>query len=347
MIPYNVPIPDARVRSSHDACAAFLSALYAPASASGHFCELRPIPSIGQATGQSQRDPIRRWIPLSDPSALAAAALAADRAVRARRARFSFDRGRRLWVEAVVAGAPPGQVYYTVQPRSYQGGTEADVQGFVALYADLELEKGGHSLRECGPALLAMRCPPSAIVWSGHGCHAYWFLSSYMPLVNAQRARLLTDGIARALCAWNPDPKVKDASRVLRLPGTHNRKGGEERAVELCYLAPARRYSIAQLEDAFPAARPRALSGPAWALPVDDLPPFDLGSSWHESTRSYLSRCRTFGASDAQIDQLAVACATCCPADKRTPAQARAEAARMAEWAKRLRVGTLRYRGGK
>lgn len=343
-IPFNTPIPGAQLRASHAACAAFLAALHAPAAASGHYCELRPIPSVGQATGQSGRDPYRQWLPLDNSAALAAAALASDRAVHSRRARFTFDRGRRLWVEAVVANTPPGQLYYTVQPRSYEGGTEADVQGFVALYADLELEKGGLTLREVAPKLLALPQPPSALVHSGHGCHAYWFLDDYYPLMHTRRARLLTEGIARVCRDWAPDPKVKDASRVLRLPGTHNRKNGESRAVELCYLAPDRRYSMETLEDAFPSPLPRPVSGPTWALPAGEFPPFEMGHSWHESTRAHLARCRAFGADDHQLEAIASECANWCPADKRTPAQAAAEARRMAQWAQGLAVGTLRYR---
>ncbi len=62
--------------------------------------------------------------------------------------------------------------------------------------------------------------PPSAVVFSGHGLHAYWFLKDFQPAPDIVQHNKL---IERAL----ESDHVHDAPRLLRLPGTFNMKPGE------------------------------------------------------------------------------------------------------------------------
>jgi hypothetical protein len=59
--------------------------------------------------------------------------------------------------------------------------------------------------------------PPSVVVDSGHGYHAYWKLTEAVPF---EKARLAMIGIARDL----DGDHVYDQPRILRIPGTTNYK---------------------------------------------------------------------------------------------------------------------------
>jgi hypothetical protein len=66
---------------------------------------------------------------------------------------------------------------------------------------------------------------PSKVVYSGHGLHCYWLFKEALPATteNIERVeallRLLADHVGG-------DLSVCEASRLMRLPGTHNTKNG-------------------------------------------------------------------------------------------------------------------------
>ena len=64
---------------------------------------------------------------------------------------------------------------------------------------------------------------PSAIVWSGHGYHLYWFLREPLVELDAIEAlnQILEADIPGSDACWN-------ANRILRVPGTWNVKPGKE-----------------------------------------------------------------------------------------------------------------------
>ena len=96
-------------------------------------------------------------------------------------------------------------------------------------------------------ALRALPFPPSAIVYSGGGVHAYWRLAepdSDLDTVEAVNARLAT------ICAG--DEAVKNRARVMRLPGSMNRKYCEPVQCEVLdrFDAWSRDYDLSDLADA-------------------------------------------------------------------------------------------------
>ena len=95
-------------------------------------------------------------------------------------------------------------------------------------------------------ALRALPFPPSAIVYSGGGVHAYWRFvepDRDLGLVEAVNARLAT------ICAG--DEAVRNRSRVMRLPGSMNRKYAEPVQAEVLdrFDAWARDYELTDLDD--------------------------------------------------------------------------------------------------
>lgn len=90
---------------------------------------------------------------------------------------------------------------------SNHGGTKDNVLASRTLWADIDREEPFEST-----------LPPSVLVWTGHGWHAYWLLNSWIGdldlIENANRSLAVDVG---ADYCWN-------ANRLLRVPGTFNHK---------------------------------------------------------------------------------------------------------------------------
>lgn len=115
----------------------------------------------------------------------------------------------------------------------------------VALWADIDAKDIRIGLEDAATILRALRIPPSLIVWSGNGLHAYWLLTEPFDL----QADL--DGFEAALRRLvdrlGADPAPAHAAALMRLPGTHNRKRGADTLVTV--EGEARRYHFEDLED--------------------------------------------------------------------------------------------------
>jgi hypothetical protein len=127
----------------------------------------------------------------------------------------------------LVRGAPRGR------------GTAADVGAIGALWTDLDLAGPAHpgkrlptSAEEAHGVLASAPLPPSIVVHSGNGLHAYWLLKE--PWVfdtpaewqHAVRTARGWHGLIQLMAAqqgWQIE-NLGDLARVLRLPGTCNRK---------------------------------------------------------------------------------------------------------------------------
>jgi len=102
--------------------------------------------------------------------------------------------------------------------------------------------------------------PPSALVHSGNGLHGYWFLDKPMPAHEAHAAhrrfqRAIIE-LAREKKRWRLD-NTADLARVLRYPGTWNRKMNIVRPVQLVSADENLRYSAAELDEWVSEVNPR------------------------------------------------------------------------------------------
>lgn len=98
---------------------------------------------------------------------------------------------------------------------------------------------------------------PSAIIHSGGGLHCYWLLEDTVPVTDSNRAQL-----AHLQAAWvdlvGADDGAKDLARVLRVPGTQNRKprrqlpDGSFPKVTVLEYRPMRMYDLADLAAPLP-----------------------------------------------------------------------------------------------
>lgn len=97
--------------------------------------------------------------------------------------------------------------------------------------------------------------PPSAVIHSGRGLHAWWLFREPWSL-ESDADRDQAETLTKAWCAtlrataraqgWDAD-QVGDLPRVMRLPGTYNHKGVRVRT-RLVSLDPDRRYNPSEFE---------------------------------------------------------------------------------------------------
>jgi hypothetical protein len=187
--------------------------------------------------------------------------------------------GRRCLVELRILGGPEGprqhfyrvpdgldgllatarandewgcEVYIGVLPRIREGGTSDDVSSYAdVLWADVDAKGHDFSKQAALDAILDFPIPPSVIVDSGHGYHAYWKLDS---LYEFDRVQRVMKGLARRIGG----DAVYDRARILRLPGLSNHKDGGNAPVRLIRFDTTLKYPLSDLAE-YAYAEPRPL----------------------------------------------------------------------------------------
>lgn len=202
--------------------------------------------------GQDKRVREVRWLPV-DPAAIARAIVEANTA------------GGTGAVYLSAALARPGTPHRKPDGRTRRM-ENPDIGALVAVWVDLDLASPAHETDKALPPdrdaidaiLKAGGLPPSATVDSGHGVHCYWQL--HEPLIFAdepdpaaayKRAAAVARDWQRTLAIhahrlgrWQIDA-THDFSRVLRVPGSTNRKlAGDFRAVKMIHSDETIRYEL-------------------------------------------------------------------------------------------------------
>lgn len=147
---------------------------------------------------------------------------------------------------------------------SNQRGRADDVIAIPGLWLDIDCQGGAHSSQdlptedEARTLLAEFPLPPSIIVHSGGGLHAYWLFSKFWVIngeADRKQAAALVEEFQRGFIAlaashgWKLD-NTSDLARVLRVPGTCNHKSGQPVPVRVLELEPARRYGYKEIHSA-------------------------------------------------------------------------------------------------
>jgi putative DNA primase/helicase len=165
-------------------------------------------------------------------------------------------------------------------------GHAADSLALPGLWADLDIAGPGHKTAEPLPPgedearqIIATSGLPTPTLWvhSGGGLYPWWLLDQAAVIDDANRgelAQLSEDwqnviGRAADALGWHYGTGVGDLARVLRIPGTVNRKTGLARPCRIVQDGP-NEYTLQQLRDGLAAAlerhpAPRRASPPAAA----------------------------------------------------------------------------------
>jgi len=158
----------------------------------------------------------------------------------------------------MIAGSPKGR------------GKAEDVGALVALWADVDFQSPAHANHNL-PADAAdferlipeLPLPPSVVVDSGNGRHLYWLFRDpwvFADTGDRSRGTVFAKGWHEMVCraasrlGWSLE-NLGDITRVLRLPGTVNRKDPEHtKPVTIVTADWQRRYSLDDFEPFLPIA---------------------------------------------------------------------------------------------
>lgn len=155
-------------------------------------------------------------------------------------------------IEAALAVEKRANVYVRITPLAKAPdrgrGLEQHSIGSSVLWVDYD----NYSDPLEGLAKLqSMEQPPSLIVNSGNGLHAYWLLDQFTTDVDGVKARNL--GLIVQLNDGKKDgiaDSCYDLARILRLPGTYNVKRDEPKLCKIIEIHPERVYKLADFQAA-------------------------------------------------------------------------------------------------
>jgi hypothetical protein len=146
--------------------------------------------------------------------------------------------------------------------RSGASGAEANCQHLGCLFADLDFKNISEA--EVRERLQGMPLPPSIIIHSGGGAHAYWLLREPLD-VQADNPRQWLQRLAAYLGA---DSSCAEPARVLRIPGTLNHKYTPARMVAVEHFDPEARYNLSEFDEWLPA-QPKASEATRVSITTD------------------------------------------------------------------------------
>jgi len=177
----------------------------------------------------------------------------ADDVVEAGAAAVERNRYAEVWVGVAIRRA-----------RGYPGqrGGEADCLALPGMWADVDIAGPAHEADDLPPTFadaheLIGRFPlaPTAVVNTGHGLQPWWLFDELVNLddLDERGAELLDRWEATWVRlagerGWSVD-HVWDLPRMLRVPGTVNRKVEPVVPVVVESLEPSRRYGLGDLDD--------------------------------------------------------------------------------------------------
>lgn len=180
----------------------------------------------------------------------------------------------------------PGRgIFFGVATRlngSYRGRRE-DLAELPGLWVDIDCYKLGITKEEALTALRGCPLPPTVVIDSGGGLHAYWLFREpldvrYRPEVGRpDTVKEDIDSTLKQLAGvFAGDTNTCDITRILRLVGSHNSKTDELRPVTILE-ASGNRYDLSDLQEMLDTQRPlieRPAEAMAEAEPLDPYAEF-------------------------------------------------------------------------
>lgn len=195
------------------------------------------------------------------------------------------------------------------QPKDGGRGSEADSYEVVTLWSDLDIAGPNHKTTKVLPPdeqsarkIIAESGLPEPTLWitTGGGLHPYWLLYKPVEIVDQERVKGLSVAwqkiiahAARQLGWFVDGTAVSDLARIMRIPGTVNRKNGGAQACTYGVGGSGQQFTLEELEsaayallpaviEAEEAARPKPVSAPrvegaGGLTPGDD---FNAKTAW-------------------------------------------------------------------
>jgi AAA domain len=125
--------------------------------------------------------------------------------------------------------------------------SKATLAELNCLHVDLDFKSIAETPEQILKIITNLPLPPNYIIASGHGYHLYWLFKEGIPADPTAIAEI-ERRLKRLVEILAGDPACAEASRLMRLPGTHNSKNGER--LEVAVIAQcAGRYDMAELDE--------------------------------------------------------------------------------------------------
>jgi hypothetical protein len=152
-------------------------------------------------------------------------------------------------------------VYFGVLPlasrkSNFQRGKITDVQSAGCLFAEFDAKDfPNNDKAACLAYVRSLTIPPTWIIDSGGGYHAYWILDNPVKLETEEQRTFHAKLQERWVNFVGGDPGAKDLARVLRLPGSLNYKYDPPRPV-VVVKPDGPLYTLRELESAISPEEP-------------------------------------------------------------------------------------------
>lgn len=189
--------------------------------------------------------------------------------------------------------------YFSVAPvKAAPHGKESRKQTAISQLLTLHLDVDHYSR---SAARSIKQAQPSAMVYSGHGLHAYWFLDEPAPITQ----KLLIRSLNRELVQqFGGDFNATDVGRILRIPGTFNVKNpNNPKRVELIECDPNTRYPLGYLIERFGS---KILSPPSETVKLSFSETAPRGRFLGSDERVYVDRLLREGLFEPQSRNTAI-----------------------------------------
>jgi hypothetical protein len=209
-------------------------------------------------------------------------------------------------------------------PRFYDPSNLDGIRNFTELYDDFDLYYGIATRRDATSGgtdnLFTLGClfvdldftltpepaaretlarfplPPSIVVASGNGLHAYWLLRESFLFPDDTDAA--GTWLRRLTATLQADASSAEVARILRIPGSRNFKYVPPRSVVIEFFEPDRRYNPSEFDEFLAAdPAPAGTRTGSFHLPSDAPGP----GSRYKTLFAFGRSLRTKGMSEAQI----------------------------------------------
>jgi len=148
-----------------------------------------------------------------------------------------------------VAGQNGFNVYFGVCLRSRRGGTKDAIKIVRCLWADLDAKDFSGGKPEALKRLQEFAFPPTVIVDSGHGYHAYWLLKESEEITGPADVARIEAHLKALASALGADPSAAELAHILRVPGTFNLKDPSAPVpVTVIHCEPERQYNLGDFD---------------------------------------------------------------------------------------------------
>lgn len=170
---------------------------------------------------------------------------------------------------------PPCDAHGEVKAPQWVRGQMSYIAAVNCLYAEYDAKHYGGKEQILNHIEALPIPPPSVVVDSGGGYHAYWLLKEPYTITSdavLQAARAIQD---RWVGLVGGDPGVKDLTRILRVPGSRNFK--YDPAPEVCWVKAdlALLYPLRVLTACLPPVKVATVEPVRYVAPIGGDKPID------------------------------------------------------------------------